>query len=110
MKNNTDPSTKEIAIDDSEGSLANRTFSSLKNPVYRLYYFGMLGQVAAMNMQMIAGSLLIYRITESPLILGAMSFANAIPMLILALFGGVIADRKILLNYILVGQTDILIR
>lgn len=69
------------------------TFSSLKNPVYRLYYAGMLGQRASMNMQMMARSLLIYRLTDSAAILGIMSLFHALPMLILAIFGGVIADR-----------------
>ena len=74
-------------------SLRNlRTFSSLKNPVYRLYYYGILGQRAAMNMQMIARSLLIYRITGRAAILGVMALAFALPMLFLSLFGGVIAD------------------
>jgi len=85
-------------------SLRKRTFISFKNPVYRLYYSGMLGQMAAMNMQMIVGSLLIYRLTESPAILGAMSFANAIPMLSLSLFGGVIADRLQKKYVMLIGQ------
>lgn len=70
-----------------------RTFSSLKNPVYRLYYFGIMGQRASMNMQMIARSLLVWRLTDSAAILGIMSLFNALPMLLLALFGGVIADR-----------------
>jgi len=75
-------------------SLRNlRTFSSLKNPVYRLYYAGILGQRASMNMQMVARSLLVYRITGSAVILGVMSLAHAIPMLFLSLIGGVIADR-----------------
>ncbi|MQG00500.1 MAG: MFS transporter [SAR202 cluster bacterium] len=70
-----------------------RTFSSLKNPVFRLYYIAMLGQMGAMNMQMIVRSLLIYRITESGTALGIMALANAAPMLFFSLFGGVIADR-----------------
>ncbi|MFC2044923.1 MFS transporter [Chloroflexota bacterium] len=75
-------------------SLRNlRTFTSLKNPVYRLYYGGILGQRAAMNMQMLARSLLIYRLTSSAAILGIMALASALPMLFLSLFGGVIADR-----------------
>jgi len=64
----------------------------------------MLGQMAAMNMQMVAGSLLIYRLTGSPAILGAMSFANAIPMLSLSLFGGIIADRLQKKYVMLIGQ------
>ena len=75
-------------------SLRNlRTFNSLKNPIYRLYYAGILGQRASMNMQMIARSLLVYRISGSAAILGVMSLFHAIPMLFLSLIGGVIADR-----------------
>jgi MFS family permease len=83
------PATRPTRI-----SLRNlRTFSSFKNSVYRIYFIGMVGQMVSINMQMIARSLLIYRLTGSPAILGAMSLANAIPMVSLSLFGGVIADR-----------------
>ena len=83
-----------------------RTFSSLKNPVYRLYYGGMLGQMAAMNMQMVTRSLLTYRLTGSAAILGMLALANAIPMTLLALFGGLLADR-IQKKYVLVaGQSS----
>ena len=81
-----------------------RTFSSFKNPVYALYYGGMLGQMVGMNMQMLARSLLIYRLTDSAFILGAMSLAFAIPMVGLSLFGGVIADRVQKKYVLLVGQ------
>src|SRR3990172_1076877 len=81
-----------------------QTFRSFENPVYRLYYGGMLGQMAAMNMQQVSGSLLLYRLTGSAAILGAMSFANAIPMVVLSLFGGVIADRVPKKYVLLVGQ------
>jgi MFS family permease len=74
-------------------SLGRQTFRSFKNPVYRLYFGALLGQMAAMNMQMFARMWLVYRLTGSPAIMGAMSFANAVPMLLLSLFGGVIADR-----------------
>ncbi|MBN2238585.1 MAG: MFS transporter [Dehalococcoidales bacterium] len=81
-----------------------RTFASFGNPVYRMYYGGMMGQMAAMNMQNLARSLLIYRLTSSAAILGIMSFANAIPMLICSLFGGVIADRVPKRNVLMAGQ------
>ena len=81
-----------------------RTFSSFKNSVFRLYFGGMMGQMAAMNMQMMARSLLIYRLTGSATILGAMSFAHAIPTLSLSLFGGVIADRVQKKYVMLIGQ------
>lgn len=88
---------------DMRGFSLRKTFSSLKNPVYRLYYAGILGQRASMNMQMIARSLLIYRITGSAAILGVMSLFHAIPMLFLSLVGGVIADRAHKKYVLLIG-------
>ncbi len=73
--------------------LNQRTFTSLKNPSYRFYYGGLSGQMAAMNMQMVANSLLAYRLTGSAAIIAIVSIAQAIPMLIFSLFGGAIADR-----------------
>ncbi len=70
-----------------------RTFSSLKNPTFRLFWAALLCQMTAMNMQMMARSLLIYRLTGSTAILGIMTLFNAVPMLLLSLFGGVLADR-----------------
>jgi MFS family permease len=60
--------------------------------------------MGAMNMQMLARSLLIYRLTDSATILGIMSLAHAIPMLALSLYGGLIADRVQKKYVMLVGQ------
>ena len=90
-RNNGDP---EITASRTWKSLRNlRTFTSLKNPVYRIYLASMVSQMTAMNMQMIARSLLVYRLTGSAAILGGLALANAVPMVFLSLFGGVIADR-----------------
>ena len=81
-----------------------RTFSSFRNPVFRLYYGAMIGQMAAMNMQMVARSLLVYDLTGSGTALGVMALGNALPMLFFSLFGGVMADR-VQKKYVLwVGQ------
>lgn len=86
-------------------SLRNlRTFNSFKNPIFRLYYFGMLGQMAAMNMQMVAGSLLMKRLTESPAIVGALSLANGMVMVACSFIGGVIAERVEKRNVLIAGQ------
>ncbi len=71
----------------------SKTFVSFKNPVYRLYYFSMVGHWSSMNMQMLARNLLVYRINPSGAILGILALANAIPMIIFTLPGGVVADR-----------------
>jgi len=91
------------------GQLRNiSTFNSLKNPAFRLYYFGMIGQWSSMNMQLVARSLLIYRISDSGLVLGLAALANALPMIIGSLWGGALADRmqkKTILAYSMVGSS-----
>ena len=80
------------------------TFRSFKNGVFRLYYMAMLGQMAAMNMQLMTRSLLVYRLAGTGTALGIMSLANALPMLLFSMFGGVIADRIQKKSVLLVGQ------
>jgi MFS family permease len=70
-----------------------KTFSSLKHHDFRLYYFGILGNMFSMNMQLIARSLLLYRLTGSATVLGLVTLFHALPMVFLSIFGGVIADR-----------------
>ena len=60
--------------------------------------------MAGMNMQMIARSLLVYQMTGSATILGILSLANAVPMILFSLYGGVIADRLQKKYVMLVGQ------
>ena len=70
-----------------------RTFDSLKVVGYRWYLLASLGQMASMNMQMLVRSFLVFELTGSYAALGTMALGNAIPGLMFALFGGVIADR-----------------
>jgi MFS family permease len=70
-----------------------KTFDSFKNPAYRMFFLGMIGQWSSFSMEMVARTYLTYEITDSPAMLGFMSLANAAPMLALSLFGGAIADR-----------------
>ena len=79
-----------------EGGIAGygrRVFSSFRNPIYRLYYYSLIGHWGPMQMQMVTRTLLIYRITGSGSILGVMALAGAMPMLFLSLYGGALADR-----------------
>jgi len=86
-------------------SLRNlRTFESLKNPAYRLFFGNMTGFTAGMNMEMTARNWLIYELTKSPAMVGLKSLAVAGPMLFFSLFGGVIADRVQKNRVLFVGQ------
>lgn len=78
------------------------TFGSFQVPAFRYYFAAMVGQGTAMNMQMMAQALLVYRITGSATALGIMSLASAVPMLVFSLMGGVLADR-LKKKYIFIG-------
>ena len=71
-----------------------RTFDSFYDREFRWFYVSMLGHMASMNMQLVIRGALAYALTESYATLGLVGLAGAVPMLILSMFGGVIADRK----------------
>jgi MFS family permease len=60
---------------------------------YRYLFVGTAVMMASFYMQQIAQGWLIYDLTDSPVWLGIVSFARGIPMLVLALPGGVVVDR-----------------
>jgi MFS family permease len=82
-----------------------RTFESLKDREFRWYYVAMLGQMAAMNMQLVVRGLLTFYLTGSYAALGLVGLANAMPMLFLSPFGGVMADRLPKRTVMILGQT-----
>ena len=81
-----------------------QTFSSLKNRDYLFLWLGMMAMMGGMQMQMLARGYLVYDLTGSAALLGFVSAGMAIPMLFLAPFGGVIADRVERKRLIQVGQ------
>lgn len=66
---------------------------ALRHRNYRLYFSGQIVSMAGTWMQMIAMSWLTYRLTNSTLMLGVVSFAGQIPILAVAPLGGVLSDR-----------------
>ena len=86
-------------------ALTGRMFASLSNPHFRLFMAAMMGQMGAMNMQMVARAWFMYELTGSAALLGAVSLANGLPLLLLSLYGGVIADRVPKKHVLIVGQT-----
>lgn len=65
-----------------------------------------MGQMAAMNMQMMARVLLVKYLTESPALAGLVSVAYMLPMLLLSVFGGIIAERVQKKYVIAIGQVS----
>lgn len=60
---------------------------------YRLFFTGQSISLIGLWMQAIAQSWLVYRLTDSPLLLGLVAFVGQAPMLLITPFAGVVADR-----------------
>ena len=74
-------------------SAFSRIFESLKHRNYSLYFWGQTASLIGTWMQTIAMSWLIYRLTESVVLLGTVAFLTQIPTLFFTPFSGAIADR-----------------
>jgi MFS family permease len=70
-----------------------KTFRTLENRNFKLYFFGQILSTIGTFMQAVALGWLVYRLTNSPLLLGLVGFASQFPSLIIGPFGGLIADR-----------------
>jgi len=70
-----------------------RTFAALAVPNYRRYFFGQATSLIGTWMQMAAQSWLVLSLTGSATALGLIVALQTLPVLLLAPYGGVIADR-----------------
>ncbi|HEY98213.1 MAG TPA: MFS transporter [Dehalococcoidia bacterium] len=59
-----------------------------------MFWVSRLCDAAAVNIRQISMGLLIYRLTNSPIILGGLILARAVSLMALALYAGAIADRS----------------
>jgi MFS family permease len=67
--------------------------SALAERDFRIVWMGQAVSMTGTWMQMIAQGLLVLTLWNNAFALGALTFANAIPSLVVMLFGGVLADR-----------------
>lgn len=67
--------------------------SALRHRAYRLFFAGQLVSLTGTWMQSTAQQWLVYRLTGSPLKLGAVMFASTLPVMLLSLPAGVVVDR-----------------
>lgn len=87
-----------------------RMFAALKNRNYRLFWTGQLISLVGTWMQTVAMSWLVLELTNSAFILGLVTAVQFTPILILSLFGGVLADRFPKRNLLLATQTTMLLQ
>lgn len=84
---------------------AERTFRSLQNRNYRLYWCGQVVSLSGTWMQRIAQAWLVLQLTHSPLALGTVTTIQFTPILLFSLFGGVLADRVPKWRFLLLTQS-----
>ncbi len=66
---------------------------ALQHRNFRLFFAGQFVSRIGFWMQNMAQAWLVYRLTDSPVMLGLVAFAGQFPTLLLGLFAGVVADR-----------------
>jgi MFS family permease len=81
------------------------TLRALQYRNFRLFFAGQLISLIGTWMQNVAQAWLVYRLTGSPVLLGAAGFASQIPVFLLAPVGGVVADRYSRHRLVIATQT-----
>ena len=70
-----------------------RTFVALRHRNFRLFWFGQLISLTGTWMQSIGQAWLVLELTHSAWLLGVVGALQFLPVMLLSLFGGVLADR-----------------
>jgi MFS family permease len=93
-------------IEESRESLSGWfvAFRALRHRNFRLFFAGQLTSLTGTWMQSVAQSWLVLKLTDSPLMLGLVTFANYLPILLVALFAGVVVDHVDRRRLIIVAQ------
>jgi len=86
-----------------------QTFTSLRHPNYRLWFYGQLVSLFGTWMQTTAQGFLVYELTRSPAYLGYVGFAAGIPTWLFMAYGGVFADRASRRRVLIATQTAMMV-
>ena len=100
--------TKSTAVADANvvpAPVKVATFAALKVRNYRLFFSGQVVSNTGTWMQRIAQDWLVLQITNSPLAVGITTALQFLPMLLMGLWGGLIADRYPKRRLLLITQT-----
>ncbi|HWC17454.1 MAG TPA: MFS transporter, partial [Terriglobales bacterium] len=85
------------------------TLRALRHRNFQLFFSGQLISLIGTWMQSVAQAWLVYRLTGSSFLLGAVGFSSQIPVFLVAPFGGTLADRTNRQRVVIATQTASLI-
>ncbi|HEY3309370.1 MAG TPA: MFS transporter [Desulfuromonadaceae bacterium] len=82
-----------VDTNENKGSLLRHLLRALRSRNYRLFVAGQSVSLVGTWMQQVAMSWLVYRLTGSAMLLGAVGFISQIPTIFISPVAGVLADR-----------------
>ncbi len=103
-------SAPDLTIEKRQGHSFLRTFIALRHRNFRLFWFGQMISLIGTWMQSTAQAWLVLVLTHSALLLGVVGALQFLPVLALALFGGVLADRLPKRKVLLFTQSSAMIQ
>ncbi len=87
----------------------DRTFASLHNRDYRLFFSGQLISLVGTWMRMTAQGWLVYDLTGSKLLLGVVSGLSLLPLVLFSTIAGAVADRVSKRKLLIAAQTAMML-
>jgi MFS family permease len=108
------PSRNSVAVETTHAKKASQprwatTLRALRHRNFQLFFSGQLISLVGTWMQNVAQAWLVYRLTGSALLLGAVGFSSQIPVLLIAPIGGTTVDRVNRQRLVIATQTASLI-
>ena len=91
------------------GATWRDTFAALKHRNFRLFFVGQLVSLIGTWMQATAQGWLVYQLTGSKVLLGTVAAVGTLPMLLLSLWGGSVADRHSKRSVVIITQTGMML-
>ena len=85
------------------------TFAALRHRNFRLFFIGQLVSLTGSWMQNTAQGWLVYQLTGSKVLLGTVAAVGSLPMLLLSVWGGSVADRHAKRTVIFFTQTGMML-
>jgi MFS family permease len=85
------------------------TFAALRHRNFRLFLFGQFVSLCGTLMQQVALGWLVLELTDSPFAVGLVTTLGSLPILLLTLYGGVVADRVDKRRFVVVLQALMLV-
>ena len=86
-------------------AVSGGAFRSLQYRNFQLFFSGQLISLIGTWMQNLAQAWLVYRLTGSTVLLGAISFCSQIPIFLFSTVGGIVADRYSRHRVVIATQT-----